>query len=61
VRCEECRKEADVEAHAVGWIAYLVDLADDPDPPEVIFYCPECANTSSTARTGREAATRGLM
>jgi hypothetical protein len=43
VRCEECGEEADVEAHAAGWVAYRVDLADDRDPPEVIVYCPECA------------------
>jgi hypothetical protein len=43
VRCEECGREPDVEAHAAGWIACLVDLDDDPDPPEVVFYCPECA------------------
>jgi hypothetical protein len=42
VRCEECRQEADVEAHAAGWLAYRVDLADDPDPPGVVVYCPEC-------------------
>jgi hypothetical protein len=42
VRCEECGQEAD-EAHAAGWVAYRVDLADDPDEPEVIVYCPECA------------------
>jgi hypothetical protein len=43
VRCEECGKEPDVEAQTAGWIAFLVDLADDPDPPQVVFYCPDCA------------------
>lgn len=43
VRSEECRQEPDVEAHAVGWVACLVDLADDPGEPEVIVYCPACA------------------
>jgi hypothetical protein len=43
VRCEECGREPEVEAHAVGWIAFRVDLDDDPDPPEVIVYCPDCA------------------
>jgi hypothetical protein len=28
---------------AVGWLAFRVDLADDPDPPEVIVFCPVCA------------------
>jgi hypothetical protein len=23
--------------------AFRVDLADDPAPPEVVLYCPECA------------------
>ena len=40
--CEECGREAEVEAHAAGWLAYKVDLPDDP-PPEVTVYCPECA------------------
>ena len=43
VRCAECGKEADVEAHAAGWLAYRVDLPDDPDPPGVAVFCPECA------------------
>jgi hypothetical protein len=24
-----------VQAHATGWVAYRVDLPDDPDEPEV--------------------------
>jgi len=43
VRCDECGKEPEVEAHALGWVAYRVDLADDPDAPEVTIYCPDCA------------------
>jgi hypothetical protein len=43
VRCEECGEEPDVQAHAAGWVAYLVDLADDPDEPEILVYCPACA------------------
>jgi hypothetical protein len=43
VRCQECGREAEVEAHAAGWVAYRVDLPDDPDEPEVIVFCPECA------------------
>ena len=46
VRCEECGREQDLEAHAAGWVAYRVDLPDDP-PPEVTVYCPECAGRSS--------------
>jgi hypothetical protein len=32
VRCEESGREQDVEAHAVGWVAYRVDLPDDRRP-----------------------------
>jgi hypothetical protein len=28
---------------AAAWSAYLVDLPDDPDTPEVIVFCPICA------------------
>ena len=43
MRCEECGHEPEVEAHAAGWLAYRVDLADGPDPPEVVVFCPACA------------------
>ena len=43
MRYEECGLEAEVEAHAAGWTAYRVDLADDPDPPEVVNLLPTCA------------------
>ena len=42
MRCEECGHEPNVEAHAAGWVAYRVDLADDP-PVEVVVFCPRCA------------------
>jgi hypothetical protein len=42
VRCEECGREPEADAHAAGWVAYRVDLADDPDPAEVVVHCPEC-------------------
>jgi hypothetical protein len=42
MRCEECGKEPDVQAHAAGWVAYRVDLPDDPDELEVIVFCPQC-------------------
>jgi hypothetical protein len=41
--CEECGQEADEMARSVDWVAYRVDLDDDPDPPGVVVYCPECA------------------
>jgi len=28
--------------HAAGWVAFRVDLPDEP-PAEVIVYCPVCA------------------
>jgi hypothetical protein len=43
LRCVECGQEPAVSARADGWVAFRVDLSDDPDPPEVIVYCPECA------------------
>jgi hypothetical protein len=43
MRREECGVEAEVEAHAAGWVAYRVDLADEAESPVVIVYCSECA------------------
>jgi hypothetical protein len=43
LRCVECGLESDVEAHAAGWVAFRVDLPDDPDPPEAVVYCSACA------------------
>ena len=42
MRCTECERESDVQAHAAGWVAFRVKLPDDP-PAEVTVYCPECA------------------
>jgi hypothetical protein len=36
--CQECGKEADVNAH--GWRAYLTDDEEDSRP---VFYCAVCA------------------
>ena len=41
LHCEECREEA--QAGSVGWLVFEVDLPDDPDPAELVVYCPECA------------------
>ena len=41
LRCEECRC---VSRGAKGWLAFIVDLPDDDDPPEVTTYCPPCAH-----------------
>ena len=43
LRCEECRREPDLRLHAAGWVAFRVDLPDDPAPPTVVAYCPQCA------------------
>src|SRR6478735_4044110 len=43
VVCDECGRTAEADCPAAGWVAFRVDLADDPDPPEVVVYCPECA------------------
>jgi hypothetical protein len=40
VRCDECNREAP-PAFESGWIAFLVDMPDDP-PTEVIVFCPGC-------------------
>jgi hypothetical protein len=29
--------------NARGWLAYLVDLDDDDEDAELIFFCPACA------------------
>ena len=40
--CEECQVEA--RGKAKGWVAFLVDLPDEPDDePEVVIFCPSCA------------------
>jgi len=41
LRCIECRQLSEVGAH--GWRAYVVFLEEDRDPPEVVVYCPGCA------------------
>ena len=57
VRCEECRKEPDVEAHAAGWLAYLVDLADDPERAGGDRLLPSVCVTG-VRETGRLASCR---
>ena len=42
LRCDECGREPDIGVHPAGWVVYPVDLPDDPDPPEVVVYCPRC-------------------
>jgi hypothetical protein len=40
LKCQECGAETET---AEAWTAFLVDLPDDPDTPEVIVFCPTCA------------------
>src|SRR4051794_36446332 len=51
VRCDECGVMPDEPAK--GWRAMLVDLADDPDPPEVIVFCGECVAREFGSAAGR--------
>src|SRR5437868_15100956 len=43
MRCDECGWEADAGAGETGWLAFRIDLPDDPDEPEISVYCPHCA------------------
>jgi hypothetical protein len=39
--CAECPRVS--SASARGWRAYRVDDPDEGGPPEIAFYCPDCA------------------
>jgi hypothetical protein len=43
MRCQECGTVADGQAR--GWRAYRCDLGHEYelDEPELVFYCPACA------------------
>jgi hypothetical protein len=41
LRCEECGDQA--TAGAWGWRGYRIDDPEDGDPPEIGFFCPDCA------------------
>jgi hypothetical protein len=47
LRCEECWCVSD---SARGWFAFVADLPDDEDPPEVATYCPPCAEKHFDAK-----------
>lgn len=51
LRCTECGRDLDVEAHATGWLAFRVDLPDEP-PVEIVVYCPDCAAREFTTERG---------
>lgn len=40
MRCDECGAAADEQAE--GWIAVRLDLDDDPEPPTIAIFCPQC-------------------
>jgi hypothetical protein len=40
--CHECQVYSD--AHGFGWRGCRVDNPDENEPPELAFYCPECAD-----------------
>jgi hypothetical protein len=39
--CAECPRVSSISAR--GWKAYRVDDPDEDGPPQLAFYCPECA------------------
>jgi hypothetical protein len=41
LRCIEC--DATSDAGAESWRAYIAFLEEDGEPPEVVSYCPSCA------------------
>jgi hypothetical protein len=43
---QECGLQADERAQ--GWRAYRGDLAEEGDPPYLVFYCPVCAERQHT-------------
>ena len=40
MKCDECGAVDEGKAH--GWVGVLLDLEDDPDPPELSIFCPTC-------------------
>jgi hypothetical protein len=57
LRCEEC---GCVSGAAKGWLAFLVDLLDDDDPPQVATYCPPAPTANYGPSTTRPATTERL-
>ena len=41
MECEECGTHAIGDAW--GWRGYRIDDPEDGDPPEIGFFCPDCA------------------
>lgn len=47
LRCEECHAVCE---YAAGWIAYRID---DEEEPEIVVYCPQCAEREFEVRSPR--------
>jgi hypothetical protein len=41
MHCEECGVRA--TGSASGWRGYRIDDPEEGDPPEIGFFCPDCA------------------
>lgn len=46
--CVECPRVSSVSAR--GWKAYRVEDPDRNEPPQLAFYCPECAARETGGR-----------
>ena len=46
--CAECPRVSSVSAR--GWKAYRVEAPEREGPPQLAFYCPECAAKESGSR-----------
>jgi len=46
--CAECPRVSSLTAR--GWKAYRVDAPERDGPPQLVFYCPECAAKESGSR-----------
>jgi hypothetical protein len=53
MRCDECGSDA--VGSARGWVAVRLDLADNPDPPEVAIFCPACVEAEFEGRSPTDA------
>jgi Zn finger protein HypA/HybF involved in hydrogenase expression len=46
--CAECPRVSSLTAR--GWKAYRVEAPERDEPPQLAFYCPECAAKESDSR-----------
>jgi hypothetical protein len=52
MRCDECGAAA--TGRAAGWVGVRVDVAVEPDPPEVAIFCPVCVEREFAGCLPRE-------